>query len=301
MTGGTRRSFELRPMSPRRVRNGIKLRGGDGLTARTWVAQRWLAVLEQMIAPQQRLVGLEYARSGQTITCELGAGGVSGSVQGRAARPYETRWRIPALDADQWQRIFDAMAAEAFYSAKLLAREVPEALESLLESLRLRLVPVAADVVFECDCRSAAPCKHAAALGYLVAQRLNDDPLAAFELRGMPANRVRESLATARARRTTGAAAAHAEPLPPQPSERATPLTQCLESFWRPGPELAELQRMPPAHHAPHALLRRMGPSPLHGRFPLVGLLASVYDTVAERAIRLRDHAERLDEREDNP
>jgi hypothetical protein len=53
---------------------------------------------------------------------------------------------------------------------------------------------------------------------------------------------------------------------------------------------------MPPPQHAPHALLRRLGPSPLPGRFPLVGLLASVYDTVAEEAIRLRDRAERLDE-----
>ena len=80
MSGGTRGSFELRPMSPRRVRHGIKLRGSDGDTARTWVAQRWMAVLEQAIGPQQRLSGLEYARSGQAITCELGAGGVFGSV-----------------------------------------------------------------------------------------------------------------------------------------------------------------------------------------------------------------------------
>lgn len=301
MTGGARGSFEHRPASPRRVRNGIKLRGGDGLTARNWVAQRWLVVLEQVIGSEQRLSGLDYARSGQTITCETGAGGVVGSVQGRAAKPYKTRWRIPALAEEQWQRLFDAMAAEAVYSARLLAREVPEALESLLESLRLRLVPAASDVVVECDCRSAVPCKHAAALGYLVVHRLNTDPLAAFELRGMPADRLLESLATARARRTTGAAAAHTEPVPPQPIEPARPLAECLDSFWRPGPELAELQRMPPAHHAPHALLRRMGPSPLRGGFPLVGLLASVYDTVAERAVRLRDHAERLDERDDNP
>ena len=300
MSGGTRGSFELRPMSPRRVRHGIKLRGSDGDTARTWVAQRWMAVLEQAIGPQQRLSGLEYARSGQAITCELGAGGVFGSVQGRAVKPYKTRLRIPALAADQWKRIFDAMAAEAVYSARLLAREVPEVLESLLESLQLRLVPMAAEVVLECSCRATGACKHAATLGFLVGQQLNNDPLAAFELRGMPADRVLESLATARARRTTGAAAAHAEPMAPQPIGKATPLTQCLESFWRPGPELAELQRMPPPHHAPHALLRRMGPSPLQGRFPLVGLLASVYDTVAERAVRLRDHAERLDERDDN-
>ena len=68
MTGGARGSFEHRPASPRRVRNGIKLRGGDGLTARTWVAQRWLAVLEEVIGSEQRLSGLDYARSGQTIT-----------------------------------------------------------------------------------------------------------------------------------------------------------------------------------------------------------------------------------------
>ena len=301
MSGGTPGSFELRPMPPRRVRNGVKLRGDDDLTARTWVAQRWMAVLEKVVGSQQRLSGLKYAQSGQTITCELSAGGVFGSVQGRAPQPYKTRWRIPALAADQWQRIFDAMAAEAVYSARLLAREVPEELESLMESLQLRLVPLAGDIVLECSCRSTVPCKHAATLGYLVAQRLSTDPLAAFELRGMPADRVLESLAAARARRTTGAATAHAEAVPPQPNEPLKPLAECLDSFWRPGPQLAELQRMPPAHHAPHALLRRMGPSPLHGGFPLVGLLASVYDTVAERAVRLRDHAERLDERNDSP
>ena len=87
------------------------------------------------------------------------------------------------------------------------------------------------------------------------------------------------------------------EAVAPPLVEPAKPLEECLGSFWRPGPELGKLQRMPPPHHAPHALLRRLGPSPLRGRFPLVGLLASVYDTVAARAIRLRDHAERLDER----
>ena len=55
---------------------------------------------------------------------------------------------------------------------------------------------------------------------------------------------------------------------------------------------------MPPAVHAPHALLRRLGPSPLRGRFPLVGLLASVYDTVAQRALSLRDRAERIEDEE---
>ncbi len=296
MSGGTRRSFEFRPVSPRRVRSGLKVRGGDVETPRNWVAGRWLELHEQMIPTAARVEGLEYARSGQITTLRLASGGAVGQVQGRAAAPYEIRWRIPAFADQQWQGVFEAMAGEAFYSAKLLAHEVPEALEAVMEPLGLRLVPAIDEVEIECTCRTGAPCKHAAAVAYLVAERLGDDPLVAFALRGMPSDRVLDRLGTARARRTTGDAVAHPEPIPPA-GRLPRPLQDCLDSFWRPGPELAHLQRMPPPHHAPHALLRRLGPSPLPGRFPLVGLLASVYDTVAEHAVRLRDHAERLDER----
>jgi uncharacterized Zn finger protein len=295
MTGNPQPPFELRPMTPRRVRKGIKLRAA-GESVRSWPAQRWLALLERMIDASRRATGLEYARSGQTLSMEFTADGVIGRVQGRAPRAYQTQWRIPAIPDDQWQQIFDAMAGEAFYAAKLLAREVPDALETLLTSLGFQLIPVESEVAIECTCPAAGPCKHAATLGYLVAERLDKDPLLAFAMRGMPTERIVERLGTARARHTQVDAAAHAEPIAPPLVEPAKPLQECLGSFWRPGTELGELQRMPPPHHAPHALLRRLGPSPLRGRFPLVGLLASVYDTVAARAIRLRDHAERLDD-----
>ena len=297
MTGGPRRSFEFRPMTPRRVRNGLKLLRGDVETPSNWVAGRWIELLEQLIPTAVRVDGLEYARSGQIMTLQLSSGGVTGCVQGRRAEPYEVRWRIPAFGEQQWRRIFEAMAGEAFYAAKLLEREVPQSLEALLTPLGLRLVPDVGEVEVDCDCRTPAACKHLAAVAYLVAERLGDDPLAAFDLRGMPSDRVLDRLGTARTRRGAGDAVAHPEPIPPQPAHPTRPLHDCLDSFWRPGPELAQLQRMPPPHHAAHALLRRLGPSPLPGKFPLVGLMASVYDTVAAYAVRIRDHAERLDER----
>jgi hypothetical protein len=40
---------------------------------------------------------------------------------------------------------------------------------------------------------------------------------------------------------------------------------------------------------AAHALLRRLGQSPLQGKFPLVGLLASIYDSMAARGRELRE------------
>ena len=55
-----------------------------------------------------------------------------------------------------------------------------------------------------------------------------------------------------------------------------------LEDFWTGGNALLEFERTSKSTHAPHALLRRLGTTPLEARFPLVGLLASIYDSVAE-------------------
>jgi uncharacterized Zn finger protein len=286
-------SFERKLAAPRRVRNGVKLQRAE--TA-TWVGQRWSALVEQLIPTKERIEGLDYARRGQTVSLELVPGGLEARVQGRAAQPYTTRWRLPVFDEGQWQRLIDAMAAEALYAAKLLARELPEAADTLPSLGDLRLLPLPQEVQLECDCGRGGVCKHAAAIGYLAAERLDKEPVKVFELRGMEIARLLERLAAVRARQTRSVAA-HAEPLMPHAAQGAArPLEACVDSFWRPGPQLADLQRMPPPHHAPHALLRRLGPSPLPGRFPLVGLLASVYDTVAEEALRLRDQAERLDE-----
>ena len=286
-------SFERKAVAPRRVRNGVKLQGAE---TQTWVGRRWSELVEQLIPVKERIDGLDYARRGQTVSLELVSGGIDAKVQGRAARPYTTRWRMPVFEEGQWQRLIDAMATEALYAAKLLARELPEAADAMPGLGDLRLLPLPQEVQLECDCGRGGACKHAAAIGYLAAERLDKEPVKVFELRGMAIARLLERLAAVRARKTRSVAA-HAEPLmPPAAPQTARPLEACMDSFWRPGPQLAELQRMPPPQHAPHALLRRLGPSPLPGRFPLVGLLASVYDTVAEEAIRLRDRAERLDE-----
>jgi hypothetical protein len=65
-------------------------------------------------------------------------------------------------------------------------------------------------------------------------------------------------------------------------------LDRCLDSFWRPGRQIDEMPSETEPF-APHALLRRLGQSPLQGKFPLVGLLASIYDSIAIEGRKLRD------------
>jgi uncharacterized Zn finger protein len=289
------------PAAPRRVRNGIRLRNRDAATASNWIAERWLALVESAAGGDEREKGFAYARSGQTVALEIECGMVRGRVQGTAPQAYETRIHVAPFGESDWQRVIDAMAGEALYAAALLSREVPRSMDELFAALELRFLasePTVAEsppaVRFECTCNAQAPCKHALALAYLLAERFSEEATAIFDLYGMPADRVQERLRQARSMHTRGVAAAHADPFITESQVEPPPLEECLEDFWRCGPRLAELEVAPPPQHVKHALLRRLGPPPLGGRFPLVGLLASIYDAVADAAVRIRDQAEHI-------
>lgn len=288
-----------RPAMPRRVRGGLRLQSKEGPRADNWIAVRWLKLMEAAVPQDARTEGVAYARSGQTLELHISKGGaIEARVQGRAARPYITRLRLGALTESQWNQLVAAMSSEAMYAAKLLAGEMPTGLDELFRSMAIELLPPRADALsVECSCAESKPCKHAAAAGFLIADRLSDAPSLLFDLYGMPADHVLDKLRQVRAAQAAGGALAEDVPawLANIPGVQPPPLEASMDDFWRCGPQLAELEHAPPPQHVAHALLRRLGPSPMNGKFPLVGLLASVYDEVAEAAIRIRDRAERLD------
>jgi uncharacterized Zn finger protein len=293
---------ERRSTGPRRVRTGLKLRGRDDVLTASPLAERWRLLLEDGVPRAELNEGLRYARLGQTISMAVEEGALRASVQGSRAKPYETIIRIGPFSAVQWERVIEAMAGEAVYLVKLLDGELPEGLDTLLAALGLSLLPeTAAEIDIACSCKVEGPCRHAAAVGYLFTEQLSNDPLQILTLRGMPAARLLERLRQARTIQARGVAAAHADPMIPQRAEDAPPLEACVEEFWRPRPSPRGQTAPPPPQHVSHALLRRLGPPPLDGRFPLVGLLASIYDSVAQYAVHLRDQAERLEEGREAP
>jgi uncharacterized Zn finger protein len=285
------------PAGPRRVRGGLRLKSRDGLRAAGWIAQQWLAVVERAVSADAMRDGLAYARSGQVVAIELVPGRMAARVQGTASQPYRTTLAITPFTDEQWQCIAEAMAAEAQYPAALLAGELPPSIRDLLVSLGLPLLPDCA-VDIGCSCPVGGPCKHAAAAACLMAERLSDDPLIVLELYGLCAERLLERVRQARAIHTLGVAAAHADPLIPESQVEPPSLEECASDYWRAGPRLAELEQAAPPQHVRHALLRRLGPPPMGGRFPILGLLASVYDTVAHAAITIRDKAEHIADEE---
>jgi len=295
-----RRSGPRRPDTPRRVRRGIKLNGGETPAIETWVGRRWLRLVEEA-APSDRFAqGLEYAQAGQTRSIETRVGGVDARVQGTAARAYETSIELEHFSDEQWEAIIRRLLEEGVVAAKVMAGGLPVNIEDVFGPERLALFPQGGeDVTPRCSCPDEQRwCKHCCCAAALIAERLEDDPFLIFQLRGLPIDELRDRLRRSRsvAESVHGAAPAY-KPRPiPAAEAPAPPLSACLGSFWSAGPELDSIETTASKPEVTHALLRRLGPTPFEeARFPLVGLLATCYDVMSEAAVRWAAEAEALE------
>jgi uncharacterized Zn finger protein len=287
-------------LHPRKVRGGVKLSGGQVEGPTLWAAQRWLRVLEEAGAGGAMVEGLEYARQGQTKRMGASPGKIEASIQGRSDRPYATSITLGTFSEEAWERVAKAMSEGAIYAAKLLASELPSNIEDLFGPLDLRLFPTStADVTVSCNCTEAKAaeaegkplwCKHVCCLAYLFSQRLANEPFLIFMLRGLEGKELLERLRERRI--AAGAAAAgsatlYQQHVPGVADILSVPLEEAGPGFWDAGPGLSQIEIPLDAPKVTHPLLRRLGPSPFTGtaQFPLVGMLASCYDTISRDAM----------------
>jgi uncharacterized Zn finger protein len=187
---------------PRLPSHGIKARTRRGAFGKTWWASRWIDALERLVDAGRLARGRTYARAGRVVSLDVDRDGVKAIVQGSRPKPYRVSIQFKRLTDAEWQRVIDAMAAEALYAARLLSGEMPEEIEELFasSSVGCSLFPAdKGDLVTHCSCPDPAnPCKHIAAAHYLLGERFDEDPFLMFLLRGRSQD---EIVAELRARR----------------------------------------------------------------------------------------------------
>jgi uncharacterized Zn finger protein len=171
---------------PLPVEGGLKARSTRGAIGQSWWSGRFIAVLESIIVGGRLERGRNYARRGQVISLDVAPGMVSALVQGSRFQPYRVRVGLTAFGKPEWARLERALAESAWYSAKLLAGEMPEDIEDVFGQLGLALFPASsAELAMECSCPDwQVPCKHIAAVFYLLAETFDDDPFAILAWRG---------------------------------------------------------------------------------------------------------------------
>jgi uncharacterized Zn finger protein len=190
------RGYWYEAESPRTVRGGIKAQSRVGSFGRSWWARKWIEVLESFDLDSRLARGKHYARRGQVISIDIQKGKVAALVQGSRSHPYKVGLGVKLIPAAAWKRAVTAMASEAGFSARLLNGEMPRDIERAFESVKVSLFPAGLkELETHCTCPDwSNPCKHIAAVYYLLGEEFDRDPFLLFRLRGMEREELLEAL-----------------------------------------------------------------------------------------------------------
>lgn len=270
--------------TPRQVKGGIKSqKGGFG---ERWWAKRWIAVLESFNLGARLGRGRSYARSGQVVSIDIGKGAVTAKVQGSRPKPYTVGIRVDPLSDASWRQVVETLSKQTIMVAKLLAGEMPQDIEQVFDQAGASLFPRrGADLQTECSCPDwSNPCKHVAAVYYLLAEEFDRDPFLIFTLRGMTREELLRLLSEA-ADGATSPADALTIGTAESTDERTEPPSAEPGAFWG--------DRLPgytPAEFAPSStpapLVRRLGAFPFwRGQQPLLDSVVPIYSRAAARGL----------------
>jgi uncharacterized Zn finger protein len=207
--------------SPRKVKGGIRADSKRGAFGKNWWAKRWIAVLESFNMGARLTRGRSYARRGQVISIDIDKGVVSAEVQGSRVKPYQVSIKVKTLSKAKWQRLADILSERAIFAAKLLAGEMPGDIEDAFAEAGLSLFPEKrSDLKTDCSCPDwANPCKHIAAVYYLLGEEFDRDPFLIFKLRGIEREKLVELIVGSKDTPAASDAVVEAtpEPLPADP------------------------------------------------------------------------------------
>ena len=276
------------PARPKPVKNGIKTKNERGAIGETWWSKRWIHVLESLGMGARLDRGRSYARRGQVISIDVQKNAVTAKVQGSRQKPYSIIIRLVSLSDKDWDKVIGVMASQAIFAAKLLSGEMPQNIEEAFGEAKVSLFPKSGkDLDTDCSCPDYAnPCKHIAAVYYILAERFDSDPFLIFKLRGRTKEEIIQALRKKRGQTLVEKKqkSAEAELI----SESAvTPIEDCLGNFWQAGDALDSFITNPALPEIEGAILKRLGKPPLAiGGENMTRLMTKAYAVASKSALQ---------------
>ncbi|MFC0269767.1 SNF2-related protein [Kushneria aurantia] len=154
---------------------------------RTWWGQQWLAAFDGIDHSNRLPRGRRYANNGSVRSIHIDNGATSARVKGSRSAPYKVHIALPAFSDAEQRTVLDTVKADPVLLSRLLNRQLPPQVSSRLETQRIWLFPRSwRDLKAKCSCPDGAlPCKHIAAVIYLIANEIDKDPFLVFTLHGL--------------------------------------------------------------------------------------------------------------------
>jgi len=196
--------------------------------SRTWWGEKFLEALETFTDPGRLQRGRGYSDGNRIKSYTLEGGTLAAKVRG-SINPYfgvykeptyTTAVQLKAIPQKQWDRLIKSLGSRAGMITRLLLNEMPESIETMFSEASLNLLPAdSKDFSTDCSCPDYAnPCKHVAGLCYMLAGKLDQDPILLFELRGLPREQLRAALLKTPLGRALAESMVDEEEITPEPS-----------------------------------------------------------------------------------
>jgi SNF2 family DNA or RNA helicase/uncharacterized Zn finger protein len=153
----------------------------------TWWGQQWLKALEGIDYDNRLPRGRTYANKGLVKDVLIENGEIKAKVQGSAPRPYKQTIAIAPFTLVEKAQIVQAITENPFILSALLNKQLPQELLTEIQTLGIKLFPNSwKDMKANCSCPDwALPCKHLAAVIYVVGTEIDKNPFMVFLLRGL--------------------------------------------------------------------------------------------------------------------
>jgi uncharacterized Zn finger protein/superfamily II DNA or RNA helicase len=154
---------------------------------KTWWGQQWLNALTNIDMANRLPRGKTYANKGAVQNLSISGNQISASIKGTAPRPYRTKLSVPLFTDVEKESLLTEVRENPSMLAQLLNRKLPPELVAFAKEQHIDLFPDSfRDLAMGCSCPDAAvPCKHLAAVIYVIANEIDRNPFQVFLLKGL--------------------------------------------------------------------------------------------------------------------
>lgn len=153
----------------------------------TWWGQQWLLALDKIDHSNRIPRGMRYARNGSVLDIEFNKKGVGAKVSGSRPKPYKVKLSMGQISNSEMDQVIAKAKNYPTTIIKLLNGKMDPKLKEIMNNCGIQLFPSEAkDMKMECSCPDwAVPCKHIAAVLYIICREIDNDPFALFQFRGV--------------------------------------------------------------------------------------------------------------------
>jgi uncharacterized Zn finger protein/ERCC4-related helicase len=151
---------------------------------KTWWGEHWLRSLDNIDYDNRLPRGASYARSGHVLDVKIRENQMVAKVAGSRPSPYKVNLIVPPFFDNQVELLMAKIIDRPVLISKLLNRELDPEILMIAEQVGLKVFPKQwTDFKMQCSCPDwAVPCKHLAAVIYMVSREIDNNPFLVFEI-----------------------------------------------------------------------------------------------------------------------